>query len=337
MSSNDEETANKGLVNNGNETDDSEDNSWASSVSVGCFLLIPIGIFTAIILLPMSLRKLASTEFGIKYTRYSKILDDAALSGGLHTGPPGFRFIKFPSTFVTNELPPDTCLSRDGLRVETQVDFQYQIPADWLLPAILKYRDFENWSTIVESAAISAVQHTCSEFNVSNFQNMRGEIQRRMEDNLRLKLEGEAGDGESGVYARAVSLQLRNVDLPFKYQEAVAVKQSATEDITLARNERIQETTKARTDLLAAQEQARIINDTAVNEADIILTEARIKAQETTFAFATEADVIVQVKEKLSLSTAGVLAYLSNRLYEVAPHLKVSAAEPASLSRSEEL
>lgn len=258
-------------------------------------------------------------------------------STGLHVGPPGYEFIKFPSTYITVDLPDATCVSQDGLRVGFSVTFQYQIPAEWLLPAVIKYRDFEKWAQVVEAAGNSAVHHTCSEFQISNFQNKRGEIQSKMEENMRLKLEGTKEDGSDGVYARAISLQLRNVDLPDEYREAVSDKQAAAEDIILAQNQRTQETTKAQTSLLAAQEEARIINNTAVNDAEILLTEAEIKAQETAFAFETEAGVFVSVKRALGLSTDGVLAYLSNRLYAGAANLKVSAAEPARLSRKDEL
>jgi len=146
--------------------------------------------------------------------------------------------------------------------------------------------------SVPDASGNSAVHHTCSEFNVSNFQNKRGEIQTTMEDKIRTKLEETEDDGSDGVYARAISLQLSNVDLPDEYRQAVADKQAAAEYIILAQNQRTQEATKAETTLLAAQEEARIINNTAINDAEILLTEAEIKAQETTFAFKTEAGVL---------------------------------------------
>lgn len=158
-----------------------------------------------------------------------------------------------------------------------------------------------------------------------------------MMENLKLKLEGASGEGHDGVYARAVSLQLRYVGLPAPYKEAVSQKQQATEEIELAKNQRIQETTKATTDLLSATEEAKRVNDTAINDASIILTEASIKAQETLFAFETEANVIVTVKNRLNLTASGVLAYLSNRLYASTGDLKIQTAEPARLSRRDEL
>jgi regulator of protease activity HflC (stomatin/prohibitin superfamily) len=292
--------------------------------------------FTLLIILATSLKKLKSTEYGLQYTAYSKKLDDAAKVGGLHVGPPGYEFIKFPSTQITVDLPNDTCVSKDGLRIVVSVSFQYQMPAEWLLPAVVKYRNFATWAQVVEAAGNSAVHHSCSEFTIAQFQSARGVIQATMEANLKVKLEGDDDDNDdrnNGVYARAVSLQLQNVELPAEYSKAVAEKQAAAEDIALAKNQRNQEVTKADTAYLTAKEEAKIINSTSVNTAEIMLTEALSKAQETTFAFATEANLMVSVQQSLGLTVDGVLGWLSNQLLASAPTLYVSTAEPASLSR----
>mmetsp|Transcript_27161 Transcript_27161/g.50057 ORF Transcript_27161/g.50057 Transcript_27161/m.50057 type:complete len:174 (-) Transcript_27161:89-610(-) len=172
---------------------------------------------------------------------------------------------------------------------------------------------------------------------VSEFQNKRGIIQSTMEGNLKLKLEGNETTGEEGVNAVAISLQLKNVDLPEAYYNAVAEKQAAEEDISLAIAQRQQETTKANTELLKAKEEARKIEDTANNEAEVLLTEARLKAEETLYSFQKEAEALVEVKNQLNLTTEGVLAYLSNRLLSEATNLKVTTGEPAKLSRRDEL
>lgn len=238
---------------------------------------------------------------------------------------------------MTVDLPSGTCVSRDGLKIQFSVTFQYQMPKEWMQPAVLKYRNFDKWATVVEAAGTSAVQHTCSEYETTSYQNQRGIIQLAMENNLREKLEGPELDGEGGVYARAISLQLRNVFLPQEYKAAVAAKQAAAEDIELAKNQRNQALTQAQTALLAANEEAQKILDTAVNDANVTLTEARLKADEIAFAFSTEAEVILKAKAGLNLTTEGVLAFMSNRLYASVPVLKVSAGEPARLSRKAEL
>jgi len=326
--------------------DDDSNKKWVKVAwNTGCFVVALI----AVGLIGSCFRKVEETQYGLLYNRWSKLLDEEAQSGGLFPGPPGFRFIKFPSTFVTVDLNDRFCVSRDGLIVEFSVTFQYQMTAENMFPAVERYRDFEKWDRIVTEAGLSAIHHTCSDFQISNFQNKRGEIQSVMEDNLRLKLEGNVtaadddDDDESwgsnrGVYARAISLQLRNLELPEEYSDAVREKQSAEEDIALAINQRQQETTRARTALLRAREEARKILDTANNDVAIFLTEARLAANETSYAFEQETRTLVDAKTALGLSTDGVLAYLGSSLLEdEAKPLVVTTGEPARISRARDL
>ena len=140
------------------------DSKFRNRISCLVFLII---LLIASILIAISVKKVDENEYAISYAKYSKKLAEAAKSGGLFTGPPGFEFIRFPSLYITEDLDPSICVSRDGLRVAYEVTFQYQMPEPWLLPAILKYRDFEGWARIVAAAGDSAVQFTCSQFEVS--------------------------------------------------------------------------------------------------------------------------------------------------------------------------
>mmetsp|Transcript_12350 Transcript_12350/g.29400 ORF Transcript_12350/g.29400 Transcript_12350/m.29400 type:complete len:363 (-) Transcript_12350:140-1228(-) len=289
----------------------------------------------AIGLIVASLKKVDTTEFGLQYDIHAKELDDAAKSGGLFLGPPGYEFVKFPSTYITVALDDRVCVSNDGLLVTLSVTFQYQMTEANLVPAIEKYRDFHKWADIVQEAGLSAIHHSCSEFQVTEFQSKRGIIQDKMLENVKFKLEGDEARDEEGVNAVAVSLQLRYVGLPKAYNDAVAEKQSAEEEIAVAVAQRKQETTKANTELLRAKEEARRILDTAQNEAEVLLTEARLQAEETLFAFEKEADALIQVKESLGYTTEGVLAYLSNMLVAESSNVAVTTEEPAKLGRKE--
>ena len=291
-------------------------------------LTIVIGI------LAVSFKKVGNIEYGVQYDIHAKQLDDAAKSGGLYIGPPGYRFIKFPSTYISVDLNDRTCVSQDGLRVEFSVTFQYQIMELDVPEVIEKYRNFDKWATVVEAAGLSAIHHSCSEFVISDFQNKRAEIQASMQDNLKLKLEGD-GVSKTGVYARAISVQLRNVELPSSYTNAVERKQEAEEDIALAKAQRTQETTKATTQLKTAEKEAQKILDTAENEATILVQEATLKAEETLYSFERETETIVALKEALALSTEGVLSYLTNMMLAEVDTLSVTSGEPARLSRKD--
>jgi len=303
----------------------------------GCAVIAFLVLSVIIGVLASSFSKVENTEYGLQYNVHAKELDDAAKSGGLFLGPPGYYFVNFPSTFITVDLNQRICVSNDGLLVSFSVTFQYQMTELNLIPAIEKYRDFDKWANTVEEAGLSAIHHSCSEFQVTEFQSKRSIIQDVMLENLKLKLDGDEERGLEGVNAVAVSLQLRFVGLPGEYNNAVAEKQSAEEDIAVAIAQRKQETTKASTGLLQAKEEARRILDTAVNEAEVLLTEARLQAEETLFTFEKEADALVEVKKSLNYSTEGVLAYLSNMLMVETSSLVVTTEEPARMSRKEEL
>lgn len=300
---------------------------------IGFSVLGFVVLCVAIGLIAASLKKVETTEYGLEYDIHAKELDDAAKSGGLFLGPPGFEFIKFPSTFITVDLNDRICVSNDGLLVTFEVTFQYQMTEANMVPAIQKYRDFPKWASIVEQAGLSAVHHSCSDFQVTEFQSKRGIIQDKMFENLKLKLEGDPDRNLEGVNAVAVSLQLRFVGLPEAYNDAVAEKQSAQEEIAVAVAQRRQETTKANTELLRAKQEAQRILDAARNEAEVLLTEANLRAEETLFAFEKEADALMQVKQSLGYDSEGVLAYLSNMLVAEAQDLEVTTEEPARLGR----
>ena len=121
------------------------------------------------------------------------------------------------------------------------------------------------------------------------------------------------------------------------YTAAVSDKQSAKEDIILATNQRNQELTKARTLLLAAKQEEEKIKAKATNDANVVLTEAGLKAQQTTFAFSEETATIKQAIENFNLDTNGVLSYLANQLYARAPTLKAAIREPAKISLRDDL
>lgn len=336
-------------------------NCSKGSVRTGWTVCTVISLIISSVLIGVSLKKLSSVEYGIEYDRWAKELDDAAKQGGLHAGPPGYRFVKFPSTQISADLA-DTCVSADGLRVDFQVTFQYQMPFEFIRDAVEKYRDYKTWSQVVEAAGMSAIQHTCSEYDVTDFQSKRNAIQDTMFKNLGQKLEGKSipgtnptlgsgGDVTSanlvdpfdddeddvGVFALASSLQLKNVELPSQYKNAVAQKQRAEEDINLAKNQRVQQTTRAETEKQAAEQEAEKIMANAETGAAIILTEAQLKANETLFAFEKETQVLEQAKAKFNLTPNGVLAYMTNQLYASVEDLSVVVGEPARISRKDDL
>lgn len=302
----------------------------------GYSILIFLTVVSAI-MLGVSLKKLTSVQYGIEYDKWAKKLDDAAKEGGLHIGPVGFYFVKFPSTQIST-VAQDTCVSRDGLRVNFYVEYQYQMPKEHIRKAVVKYRNFKKWGEIVEAAGNSGIQHSCSEFNITDYQRKRSVIQNAMFDNVRIKLEGSLTEfTDNGVYARVVSLQLKDVAIPPLYTRAVADKKAAEEDINLAKNQRFQNTTKANTMRLAANEEALKILATANNDANVTLTRAYYMAEETKESLEKEQEVLIRATDAFNLDADGIISYMANQLYSKASNLKVISGEPARISLKDEI
>ena len=79
------------------------------------------------------------------YDNVAKVLKTEVKTGGLHSGPPGFKFIKFPGTFKTMEYKKLECLNKDGVQIDLVVQFQYRAHIKDIRKLILNYKDFDGY------------------------------------------------------------------------------------------------------------------------------------------------------------------------------------------------
>lgn len=74
---------------------------WAGVI---IFVALTLGLLIA------SFQKLESTQYGLQYHPRRKELDEAAKTGGLHVGSPGFKFVQFPSTYIVSTFGASTTM-----------------------------------------------------------------------------------------------------------------------------------------------------------------------------------------------------------------------------------
>eukprot|EP00241_Pyramimonas_parkeae_P004802 CAMPEP_0114250618 /NCGR_PEP_ID=MMETSP0058-20121206/14802_1 /TAXON_ID=36894 /ORGANISM="Pyramimonas parkeae, CCMP726" /LENGTH=365 /DNA_ID=CAMNT_0001364303 /DNA_START=228 /DNA_END=1325 /DNA_ORIENTATION=- len=308
--------------------------------------VVPL-VVTAVALIAVSLQRLESDQYGLEYDVHAKILRSKVQDEGLHNGPPGFSFIKYTSTFSSMRIPEDegtnySCVSGDGLMVNLTVMFQYLPDMKHLRELTERYRNEGRYRKVVRAAGVSAVNHGCGEFRVNQFQADRLSVQQRMFQYLKTKLEGSEVLSESnntavvaeepterGMFTFAISLSLENTVLPFRYQEAVAAKQSANEDIALAINQRKQRTTQAQTKLISARTQSEVIKIQAHENAAITIKNAEYKANGTLVTYKKEGEAYRDIVLELGMNVEGFLAYLGTRAVEKSKSPKLSVVEPA--------
>ncbi|XP_035664085.1 uncharacterized protein LOC118407677 [Branchiostoma floridae] len=265
-----------------------------------------VGVLVMIItLLALSFQRLESDEIGIVYDTIQKHLGSEVKQEGLHIGPVGFVFIKFPSVFKTLGYTDLTCLDKDGVPIVLDVAFQYLARPSDLHRIVMEFRDHENYVNVLTTAGEAAMHEACSKFNTSEFQSARALFTEEVRETLSLRFNDLSSD--------ITDLQVNDITKPPAYERAVRDKEAARENIQVAENERPRQLTQARTTLREAETQAQIAINKAQSDARIAISRAEAEAAAITNEYQTEADTYATIIQSQGLTTEGFLAYMGVR------------------------
>ncbi|CAD5115415.1 unnamed protein product [Dimorphilus gyrociliatus] len=274
------------------------------NVIIVCIFALAIAL-TIIILVRYSLSEIESHEVGLKYDNVQKSLEKDVYYEGLHMGSPGFTFIKYSAVFRTMQLVRFECLNKDEVKVNLELSFQYRVRVSALYEVTRLFKDEEGHDQMLESVAQSAVHEACSNFNTSQFQTERGSFQTAVKDIL-LKRLGE-------VFTDIADLQMQNIQRPRSYEIVVQNKETAREDIDVARQERPRLMALAKNKLEEAKNEAEITLQKATSNARVILTAAEAEAKGIETQYESEAAVYKTLKNTLRFSNEDFIKYLATR------------------------
>lgn len=292
-------------------------------------------IFLLIIILPsMSFKSIEQEEYGVAYDIHQRKLSTQVQGVGLHSGPPGFKFLLFPKTIETVNVNTQ-CVAEDGLYIQADVSLQYVLRKELIVDSLQVYNSASDLKSMIAAAAKSSVAHACGEKSITQFQNDRLGVQSSILNEFREKIEPSGAD--LNLFSSAVSVQLRNLEIPVAYSNAVSAKQRAAEEIDLAENQRVQIVTEANTLKLNAVITASEIVNAATSDADIRIEEASYKANATLLEFSSEAAIYTNLITSLNLTSEGFLSYMGTRLVESKSQVSINGLEPAKLSYREDL
>lgn len=239
-----------------------------------------IGVVLLCVLMPLSVKKVEHDEYAIRYNKYTKKIDSKVYEQGRHVLDPGDKLFKFPRKFVPIDQTGGNaiiCITRDGLDVVLDLTTQYQFPKENLHKVLAMYGEAEAAHTFLVTVTRDSIRDTCGNYTAESFFFQRGDIEAAMLLNLR----GDFSVAET--YANVGFLQLKNVNLPDRFEDAIKAKQLAIQDSEKALNERAQKLIEVDTLLKQEKENATIrviqananadgINLKAQEDASIILT-----------------------------------------------------------------
>lgn len=296
-------------------------------IVVGLVVAAAIAIMI-IVLVAVSLKKLASDQVGIAYDTINKDLGTETKTEGLHNGPPGFEFIIFPSVYNSLNFALQ-CLNKDGVKIQLDVTYQFKAKPKDLRQIILQFKDYDGYKSVLTNVGESALHEACSYFDTAQFQSERGKFQEKVREKVIEKYEN--------LHCNITDLQVNNIARPSAYESAIRSKERAREDIQVAKNERPRLLTEAETVKREANTTAQIITDKAESEARILEAKANAEAEAVLEQYKREAEAYKEILSSsgLGFTVEGFISYMGTRVISSAKNpVFIGLQSPAKSSYS---
>ena len=139
-------------------------------------------------------------------------------------------------------------------------------------------------------------------------------------------------------FTNVADVQVQNIARPSEFEVAVRAKETARENVNVARSMRKQRLTEANTTLQEAITNADITRDRAASDQRIALTRARTEAEAILEEFEREAETYYTIMTSQNLTVEGLLAYLGTRVIaEAEQTVLTNLNPPAKDSYADEL
>jgi len=285
-----------------------------------CFLCC-VGLLLTVILIPLSIRNVGYSEYGIAYDNLTCQYEDHIYTQGKYVLVPSVSMFHYNKIIVSIELEGDEniqCLTEDGIEIQLDIVFQYQIIKEELTSIFMEFGPEESLRDFLTVTAIDSIMDTCSLSTAQSFYESRGEIELAM-------LNGLQNDFLlSQCHVVVMLLQLKNIWLPFELEQAIEFKQRSEQDIDNALRERAGALIVAETVLETAKVNADTLIIMAEAEADALMTEAEEVAKSIETVFRNRGSYYKSIMESMDPSMSAS-QFINDYLYAVVAE---SVSEP---------
>jgi len=266
-------------------------------------LTVIIACILFAVLLGLSFVTINHDQMGIKYNKISRKVDTSTIytEGRNYIHPADTMFI-YSRRYVTVDFSKDAdavdCLSSDGIYISLLITFQYQIIQGQLFDILFEWGQMDSFDNYIRLLSRESIRQSCSNFTVNDFAQARGAVEQAMQYNL------AADFVSSDAHATGSLLQLKNVEYPTDYQNALTATTQAKTDLQNAVNERPNQLTQANTTFAVANYTAfqQIVNAQATAQA--ILQQANADAQAINQTWVQRANAYKDVMTALNMNAS---------------------------------
>lgn len=256
------------------------------------------------------------TEYGLNYSRISRKVDPVAFGPGRYWISPFNYFVRFPATVKTiqysdaslqKDLPSDErsellrSRTSDGLDVKIELSFQYQLTKPELFSLYTTFG--EDYHRTFDRIAIDRLTETATTFTANQFFVDRTTVGKHMETQL-------SEDFNGRLHATIFSFQLRSVELPQEFEEAIQRTEVMKQDIRAASAEQNSTIISLETDLMMAQRRTKVAQAKGEGVAKSIMLTNLADIAQFNATQRLSAESYSQVMKSLDSNEKDLMAYM---------------------------
>jgi len=256
---------------------------------------------------------LEANEYGLDYSWISKTISTEVKTSGFYYIGVGHSFIKFPRQVQTFEFSKDRSANRgpvssrtlDGLEVSLEISFQYNLQVENLFKLYNTYGP--DYQIVFINIAVDALTEQATKYTAYEFFWDRGTIK----DDFQLHLDRIFS---SICFANIQFLQLRSVDLPNEFEEAIQVSEVKKQDIKKAEAELNKVSVEVDTRVKAADYQKKVNINIAEGEASALLKQNEANVDSFRKVQSTQTNAYSTMKDSLVLNNKDLLNLIKTKL-----------------------
>lgn len=273
-------------------------------------LVASIVVFIAVYF-AMSFSSLELNEYGLDYSGIWKTIEPEPFTSGIHFLGFQHSFIVFPKSVQTIDFTDGgdagiiQSRTSDGLEVLLEVSFQYEIQKASLYKMYMNYgTEYQNIMILITVDVINKVSNN---YTAYDFFIYRSEISGVMESSLKTRLNTDMG-------VNIKFFQLKDVDLPDSFEEAIQTTEVKKQDIEKAKAEKSKAVIEIETKVQKAQQNKEIILNKAYGQSNSTTFASIGEVKSYNVTEATKIEAYTELKENSGFTNEQLLNYIKSNI-----------------------
>lgn len=301
---------------------DDADEGFSGSLKDVCAAFSGVSIVALIVGLLMSFGSVEVTETALNYSLLWQRAETQPYSSGRYFVGPFNYFIRFPAVVRTIQFSdPDSgdlsasergegllrSRTSDGLDVSIEISFQYQLKPEQLYDLYTTLGEDAHFHNLFVRKAMDRLTQYATTYSATEFFVNRTMIGRNMEQELKAEF-------ERSLFSTVFSFQLRSVQLPKPFEDAIQETEVSKQDLQVATAEQKSTRVQLETELMKAERRVQVAGSRASAAANATMLANAADIEQFTVTQHKAADSYARVGKALDESPAEVLAYLEARV-----------------------